>query len=104
MIHIPELDEYETTISKMEFEPMKVTMKMRSPVVATDYIFLDGLISSAVFQDRVPNYFDILEDHNDLIHIPLPLTWHGVKPSVLRRKYRVCRGYHRRRREMEEEN
>jgi len=79
MIHIPELDEYETVISKMEFEPMKITMKMRSPVVTTDYIFLDGLISSAVFQDRVPNYFDLPEDRNDLIHIPLPLTWHGIK-------------------------
>lgn len=77
MIHIPELDAYETKIMQMNFEPMKITIHMGSPVVTTDYIFLDGLVSSAVFQDRVPNYYDMPENRNELIHIPLPLKRYG---------------------------
>jgi len=79
MIHISELDEYEGHISGIPHEPMKVTFEMRSSVVTTDYIFLDGLISSAVFKDCVPNYYDIPENRNELIHIPLPLKQYGTK-------------------------
>lgn len=79
MIHIPELDAYGSHIDPATFEPMKVVFEMRSPVVTTDYIFLDGLISSAVFKDCVPNYFDIPQDHNELIHIPLPLKQYGTE-------------------------
>jgi len=78
MIHIRELDEYESEISKMRFEPMKVTIHMGSPAVTTDYIFLDGLMSSAVFRDRVPRYYDMPENRNELIHIPLPLKRYGT--------------------------
>lgn len=77
MIHIPELDEYEIEIEAMTFEPMKITVHMGSPVVTTDYIFLDGLLSSAAFRDRVPRYYDIPENRNELIHIPLPLKKYG---------------------------
>ncbi|MEA3324443.1 MAG: hypothetical protein U9Q37_04810, partial [Euryarchaeota archaeon] len=77
MIHIPELDEYGAQIDSATFEPMKITMEMRSPIVTTDYIFLDGLISSAVFKDRVPDHYDMPENRNDLIHIPLPLKQYG---------------------------
>lgn len=77
MIHYPELDEYGERIDPSTFESMKVVMEMRSPVVTTDYIFLDGLISSAVFKDRISNYYDILQNRNDLIHIPLPLKQYG---------------------------
>lgn len=79
MIHIPELDEYGRQIDPATFEPMKVTFEMRSPVVTTDYIFLDGLISSAVFKDCVPYYYDMPENRNELIHIPLPLKRYGTK-------------------------
>jgi len=60
-------------------DSMKVTFEMRSPVVTTDYIFLDGLVSSAVFTDCVPNYYDMPENRNELIHIPLPLKQYGTK-------------------------
>ena len=78
MIHYPELDEYGNHIRCYAFEPMKVIFEMRSPVVTTDYIFLDGLISSAVFKDCIPNYFDIPQNRNELIHIPLPLKLCGT--------------------------
>jgi len=78
MIHIPELDEYGSQIDPAIFEPMKVVFEMRSPIVTTDYIFLDGLISSAVFKDNVPNHYDMPQNTNELIHIPLPLKQHGT--------------------------
>lgn len=89
MIHIPELDAYGSKIDPATFEPMKVTFEMRSPVVTTDYIFLDGLVSSAVFKDCVPNYFDISQDRNELIHIPPPLEQHGT----VERFYAASIGY-----------
>ena len=79
MIHIPELDEYGEQIDPDTFEPMKITFEMRSPVVTTDYIFLDGLISSAVFKDCVPDYCDMPQNTNELIYIPLPLKQYGDK-------------------------
>lgn len=81
MIHYPELDKYGEQLDPPTFEPMKVTMKMRSPIVTTDYIFLDGLISSAVFKDCIPNYFDIPQNRSDLIRIPLPLKQYGTKET-----------------------
>ena len=77
-IHIPELDEYGGQIDPETFEPMKVTFQMRSSVVTTDYIFLDGLISSAVFQDCIKDHFDMPENRNEPIHIPLPLQQYGT--------------------------
>lgn len=77
MTHYPQLDEYGETIDPATFEPMKVIMEMRSPVVTTDYIFLDGLVSSAVFKDCVPNHYDLPQDTSELIHIPLPLKQYG---------------------------
>lgn len=79
MIHIPELEEYEGHISRIPHEPMKVIFEMRSPIVTTDYIFLDGLISSAVFKDCVLNHYDMPENRNELIHIPLPLMQYGTE-------------------------
>jgi len=81
MIYIPELNKYGKQIDPKTFEPMKVIMEMRSPVVTTDYIFLDGLISSAVFKDCVPDYYDIPQNRNELIHIPLPLKQYGIKET-----------------------
>jgi hypothetical protein len=77
MIHYPKLDEYGETIDPATFEPMKVLMEMRSPIVTTDYIFLDGLVSSAVFKDCIPHHYDLLQDTSELIHIPLPLKQYG---------------------------
>lgn len=79
MIHYPQLDEYGEQIDVGSFEPMKVTFEMRSPIVTTDYIFLDGLISSAVFKDCIPHHYDLPQDTSELIHIPLPLEQHGTK-------------------------
>lgn len=81
MIHINELDAYGESIKDMRHEPLKITFNMRSPVVTADYIFLDGLLSSAVFKDCVQNHSDMLENRSDVIHIPLPLKQYGsVKP------------------------
>lgn len=77
MIHIQTLDEYGAQIDPDTFEQMKVTFEMRSPVVTTDYIFLDGLVSSAVFKDCVRAHYDMPENRNELIYIPLPLKQHG---------------------------
>lgn len=77
-IHIQALDEYGIHAADMPYEPMKVTFKMQSPVVTSDYIFLDGLISSAVFKDCIRNYYDLPENRNELIHIPLPLKQYGT--------------------------
>jgi len=79
MINLPELDEYGSRIDPETFEPMKVTFEMRSPIVTTDYIFLDGLISSAVFKDCIPNHYDMPQNTSELIHIPLPLKQYGDK-------------------------
>ena len=78
MIHIPALDAYGMQIDNSTFAPMKITFEMRSPVVTADYVFLDGLISSAVFKDNVSDYQDLPENRNELIHIPLPIKQHGA--------------------------
>jgi hypothetical protein len=81
MIHFKELDEYEKEIEEMTFEPMKVTFHMGSSVVTSDYIFLDGLISSAVFKDKVLEYWNVPENRDELIYIPLPLKRYGTNES-----------------------
>jgi hypothetical protein len=79
MIHYPELNDYGNWFDEQLYEPMKVTMQMQSTVVTTDYIFLDGLISSAVYKECIPDYFNIPENRNDLIYIPLPLKRYGFE-------------------------
>ncbi|RLD17887.1 MAG: hypothetical protein DRI69_11355 [Bacteroidetes bacterium] len=79
MIHYPSLDAYGEQIDPDTFEPMKITFEMRSPIVTTDYIFLDGLISSAVFKDCIPNHYDLPQDTSELIYIPLPLKQYGTE-------------------------
>lgn len=79
MIHITELDAYGDHIDSATFDPMKIYIEMRSAVISSDYLFLDGLISSAVFKDCVPDHYDMPENRNELINIPLPLQQYGTE-------------------------
>ncbi|MFH1432380.1 MAG: hypothetical protein ABIG84_04135, partial [archaeon] len=79
-IHFSELDKYGQHITSLQHEPMKITASLTSPYVSTDYIFLDALISSAVWQDVMGEQaFNIPENKSDVFYIPLPIKQIGTK-------------------------
>lgn len=78
MIHFPELDAYGEHIASLPHESLKITFKLGSPYVTTDYIFFDSLINSAVWQDVMGDRaFNIPENKTDIFHIPLPIKLIG---------------------------
>lgn len=78
MIKLKEFEDYETFVSELKYEPLKVTACLSSAFVTTDYIFSDSLISSAVWQDvQQEKAFNIQENKNDVYDIPLPIKLNG---------------------------
>lgn len=74
MIILPEFQEYSEYTQSLSKEPLKITAYLSSPYVTTDYIFFDGVLSSAVFRKVLgEDAYLIPENKSEVFYIPLPL-------------------------------